>query len=115
MNTFSNRVDAERRVLRVVNASGVAGHELHGLSRPAIRKWRQYLQGEKVSEIEHCLLELSDACQRLSDRSHESLAELANPVDLTDLLEKLEQLVTRPSKDDRGLLQPAASEGGRST
>ena len=93
MNTFSNRVDAERRVLSLVNASGVSEHQLHGLSRPAIRNWRQTLLCERAAEIESCLLELSNACQRLSDRSHESLAELSDPVDLTGLLGRLEQLV----------------------
>jgi len=76
MNTFLNKVDAEREVLRVVNEVTSHQKQLAGLSGPAISNW------QIRNEIPHdhgcisLLLELADACQTLSDRSNENFLPL---------------------------------------
>src|SRR6266567_1968979 len=76
MNTFLNKVDAEREVLRVVNEVTPRQKQLAGLSAAAISNW------QIRNEIPHdhgcisLLTELADTCQTLSDRSNENFLPL---------------------------------------
>lgn len=75
-NTFFTKVDAERRVLKVVNSYTKGLRQLSGLSWPAIDVWSRQnglLDSDKVLGQ---LKSLSDLCQRLSDRSHETFQAL---------------------------------------
>lgn len=75
-NTFVNKVAAERAVLGIVNAHTQGPRQLTGLSWVAIDAW-QRSTGPIVDEkliIE--LKKISDLCQSLSDRSHETFTKL---------------------------------------
>jgi hypothetical protein len=72
INSFLNKVSAERRVLAVVNAKTSGGHQLAGLSSAAIDLWRRKVGSEITADVAIPLIALADLCQLLSDRSHET-------------------------------------------
>jgi len=72
MNTFANKVAAERAVLRIVNRHTPGSRQLAGLSWVAIETWQQTIGLAASDPLVAELKELSDLCQRLSDRSHET-------------------------------------------
>lgn len=76
-NTFLNKVQAERRVLLSVNKYTIGAGQLTGLSSAAIEDWARRHR-LVVMQFEVCtrLQELSAICQTLSDRSHETFAEV---------------------------------------
>lgn len=84
-NSFLNKVEAERRVLSVVNARTHGSRQLTGLSSAAINLWRRKVGTELTAEVATPLVALADLCQLLSDRSHETF----QPID-TELSEKIE-------------------------
>jgi len=75
-NTFINKVMAERAVLRIVNVRTPGMRQLTGLSWTAIDAWQRSsgAVGDQVLVDE--LKAISDLCQCLSDRSHETFAPL---------------------------------------
>ena len=75
-NTFINKVAAERAVLRIVNAHTSGTRQLSGLSWTDIDRWHRSssFMGDQVLVDE--LRAISDLCQRLSDRSHETFSPL---------------------------------------
>ena len=77
-NSFLNKVSAERRVLSIVNARFRGSEQLPGLSGPAIDLWKRKIADRASDEVIEILLVLSELCQTLSDRSHESFKPL-NP------------------------------------
>lgn len=85
-NTFVNKVDAERRILRLVNSYTKGACQLSGLSWVAIGSWARQNGFLDSSELVERLRLLSDLCQRLSDRSHETF----QPIDEV-LLSGIEQ------------------------
>ncbi|WP_152615349.1 hypothetical protein [Janthinobacterium lividum] len=76
-NSFVNKVTAERAILKVVNSYTRRGKQLTGLSSIAIEAWQRFNFVPADSPIVVGLKELSDLCQCLSDRSHETF----NPMD----------------------------------
>jgi len=82
-NSFFNRVEAERAILAVVNRSFMSKAQLAGLSSGALENWRSRsgLEQETQQTLMAILRELGDACQRLSDRSHETFAPLEKEVE----------------------------------
>ena len=94
MNTFANKVAAERSVLRIVNRHSPGARQLAGLSWKAIETWQQTIGLSGSDPLVAELKALSDLCQRLSDRSHETFEKLdpmlAQTIDLrVNSLEKL--------------------------
>jgi hypothetical protein len=77
-NSFINRVEAERAVLAAVNKLFKGNRQLAGLSKAALEDWRgrNGLEHDTQLKVIVILRELGDACQRLSDRSHETFAEM---------------------------------------
>jgi hypothetical protein len=76
LNTFLNKVDAEREVLRVVNETTPRKKQLAGLSATAIATWQTRNGIPTQHECVSLLLELADSCQSLSDRSNENFLPL---------------------------------------
>ena len=72
MNTFVNKVAAERAVLGVVNSRMPRNRELAGLSWASIESWQGALGYPAADPVVQELKQVSDLCQRLSDRSHET-------------------------------------------
>jgi hypothetical protein len=75
-NTFLNKVQAERRVLGVVNAHTRHALQLAGLSAAAIDDWQRRQGMVDMTAVVTTLRELAAACQALSDRSHETFHPL---------------------------------------
>ncbi|MEW6422715.1 MAG: hypothetical protein AB1511_13465 [Deinococcota bacterium] len=88
-NSFLNKVSAERRVLSVVNTRTPGRRQLTGLSSAAIDLWRRKVGSEITADVVAPLIELSDLCQLLSDRSHETF----QPIDIS-LSDKIETHVS---------------------
>lgn len=78
-NTFINKVDAERSVLKLVNRWTPGPQQLAGLTATAINDWQRRLGADALDEVSSELKAVGDICQRLSDRSHETFEPL-NPV-----------------------------------
>jgi len=85
-NTFQSKVTAERAVLKVVNTYTSGGKQLGGLSLVAIDAWQRTSGAIGTSDVVRDLKEISDLCQRLSDRSHETFESLddslAEPIEV---------------------------------
>ncbi|WDG75469.1 hypothetical protein [Pseudomonas chlororaphis] len=75
-NTFINKVSVEREVLRSVNFYTRGARQLAGLSWSAIDAWQRAVSMPGIESLVRELKELSDLCQRLSDRSHETFEPL---------------------------------------
>lgn len=75
-NTFINKVAAERAVLLVVNAHSPGPRQLAGLSWVAIDSWQRNNRPIATQALVDELRAVSDLCQRLSDRSHETFDAL---------------------------------------
>lgn len=71
-NSFLNKVSAERNILAVVNARTSGRLQLTGLSKAAIKLWRNKVGNEVTKDVVEPLIALAELCQRLSDRSHET-------------------------------------------
>lgn len=94
-NTFISKVAAERAVLRAVNAHNSGAKQLAGLSWPAIDAWQRAVGITGSPPLIDELKTLSDLCQRLSDRSHETFQPLdsATAQAIISHLQSLEQLL----------------------
>lgn len=75
-NSFVNKVAAERAVLDVVNSYTSGTRQLTGLSWIAIDAWQKNIETMTDQKIVVELKEISDLCQSLSDRSHETFTKL---------------------------------------
>lgn len=74
-NTFINKVQAERRVLLIVNKYTPGVGQLTGLSSPAIEDWAgRHALVVAHREVATQLKKLAAVCQTLSDRSHETFS-----------------------------------------
>jgi hypothetical protein len=77
MNTFLNKVQAEREILRVVNSVTKGKRQLAGLSSGAIEQWKHQNAVAPDDALVPMLFELASHCQTLSDRSNENFSELS--------------------------------------
>lgn len=77
---FINKVNAERRILLVVNEFTQGSRQLAGLTRYAIKSWTIENGLNEKSEVTSILYSLGDLCHRLSDRSHESFESIDDSV-----------------------------------
>lgn len=98
-NTFLNKVAAERAVLSVVNAYTSGASQLAGLSWAAIDAWQRTIGTAGSQPLVDELKTLSDLCQRLSDRSHETFHPLDPAVAqlIDSRMQLLEQLLSATS------------------
>lgn len=98
--SFFNRVDAERSVLAVVNGLFRGQAQLTGLSDAALQDWQKRNEIESASkrDILNILINLGDACQRLSDRSRETFEPLELKIEAQIFygLEALKAIVITP-------------------
>lgn len=85
-NTFLNKVEAERKVLSIVNKYTNRKFQLAGLSSAAIEEWERRLSITPRDCVKK-IRELALICQSLSDRSHETFL----PID-ADISSQLESM-----------------------
>lgn len=73
---FKDRVDLERKVLRLVNSSRISPLELTGLSTPALDKWTETIFSQPelkhvATGIKSLMLEISERLRLNSDKSRD--------------------------------------------
>jgi hypothetical protein len=90
-NTFIRKVQAERRILAVINALTPGPRQLTGLSSAAIESWRRKAGIDGAGRLADRLLEIGGLCQCLSDRSNESFQSL-DPMLVAQINQKLREL-----------------------
>ncbi|MCO5095663.1 MAG: hypothetical protein M9960_10790 [Xanthomonadaceae bacterium] len=96
-NTFLNRVSAERKVLKAVNALFSGNQQLAGLSQAALFRWESAVGHSRVADVLPLLTALAEQCQRLSDRSNETFMPLERDQAIK-ISEQLEVLTLELSK-----------------
>ena len=75
MSEFSNRIRAQRELLRIVNSKIASEEELFGLSEPAIDRWLSVCNIKNSSKIEELLKTASGKLYFLANKSQEQLTE----------------------------------------
>ena len=93
MNTFLNKVQAERRVLSAVNRYTPGKRQLRGLSFNAIANWASANNVVPGSQVIETLTGLGDLCSSLSDRSNESFNKI--PVERIKQIEEQLQVLDK--------------------
>lgn len=76
MNSFASKVAAERAILQIVNQRTPGARQLAGMSWKAIDAWQRVVGLTAKDPLVEELKALSDMCQRLSDRSHETFQNI---------------------------------------
>ena len=75
MDEFNNRMDAQRKVLEVVNQKGANKEELCGLSKKAIERWIVANRLSPKDEISKILFKISEKLFFISHKSQEKNSE----------------------------------------
>lgn len=93
MDQFNNRMDAQRRVLRVVNTAQRWQEELCGLSAKAIERWIRVNQIPADGRASGLVVAISELLFFLATKSQDQLSKeyttlFADVESLTDNLEK---------------------------
>lgn len=99
MSEFSNRIDAQRRILRLVNSSRDSQEELFGLSSGALRRWA-LVNG--VDQHNPLLVLLKQAAAKLfflSNKSQEQITDEYQSVsdEVAMLTEKIQEAASKAS------------------
>jgi hypothetical protein len=92
MNTFLNKVQAERRVLSTINSYTPGKLQLRGLSSNAITNWASANNIGFESHLIATITGLGDLCGSLSDRSNESFNRI--PIERISRIEEQLQVLT---------------------
>ncbi len=93
MDQFNSRMEAQRKVIKVVNSSQQWQEELCGLSAKAINRWIYINQIPRGGEIPKLLVRISELLFFLATKSQDQLSDeyrsyLADVLVLTASLEK---------------------------
>lgn len=75
MSEFSNRIKAQRELLRIVNSKLETSEELYGLSEPAIDRWLSVSRISQSSNIANLLKRASGKLYFLANKSQEQITE----------------------------------------
>lgn len=75
MDEFNNRIDAQRKILEVVNGSRLQKEELFSLSAKAIERWISVNQIDPSSRLVELLLTASKKLFFLANKSQEQITE----------------------------------------
>lgn len=73
MNDFINRVDAQRKVLALINARQWKHEELFGLSEGALRRWELVNGLDPSTDLSVSLRNVSVSLQSLANKSQEQI------------------------------------------
>ena len=74
MNEFYNRISIQRKVIKMINSSGVFRSPLNGLTKDSIELW---IRLNKVNEIKliNIVYEISSKMLLLANKSQEQITE----------------------------------------
>ena len=91
MSEFNNRIDAQRRILRIVNSSGNLREELFGLSSGALDRWAR---ANDVGQHDPLLELLNQAASKLFFLSNKSQEQITDEyqslsVEVAELTERI--------------------------
>nr|WP_321255913.1 hypothetical protein [uncultured Pseudodesulfovibrio sp.] len=75
MSEFSNRIKAQRELLRIVNTKMTSEEELYGLSESAIDRWISAYRLPKESKISKLLKAASGQLYFLANKSQEQITD----------------------------------------
>ncbi|PZV27695.1 MAG: hypothetical protein DCF12_03115 [Snowella sp.] len=75
MSEFNNRMDAQRKVLEVVNRQRIYKKELCGLSQKAIERWSNENRIDPDEKIVKTLIQISQKLFFLANKSQEQITE----------------------------------------
>ena len=75
MSEFNNRIDAQRRILRIVNSSQRQREELFGLSAGALERWSRRNAIQPGDKLLGLLNEAAGKLFFLSNKSQEQITE----------------------------------------
>lgn len=95
MDEFNNRMEAQRRILRIVNGKSHWREELCGLSLSAIERWARVNKCEIDGELTMLLKEISKILLFLATKSQEQISEEYRTLsfDVQRLTDDLRELV----------------------
>lgn len=74
MTEFSNRIDAQRSVLKIVNDSVKTNEQLFSLSSKAIQRWGNINKINPNSELISLIIKISDKLFFLANKSQEQIS-----------------------------------------
>lgn len=74
MNEFNNRLDAQRRALKIINSHNFS-EPLFGLSAGAIERWMEVNEISKNTELTQTVKYLADKLFFLSNKSQEQITD----------------------------------------
>lgn len=93
MNEFNNRIDMQRRVIKIVNSCNFK-HQISGLSRNSIERWvnENNILDEKKSNI---LKEISSKLFFLGTKSQEQITDdyKNKSIEVSELISELENVI----------------------
>jgi hypothetical protein len=93
MNEFNNRIDIQRRVIKIVNSSNLK-HQISGLSRNSIERWvkENNIVDEEKSKI---LKDISSKLFFLGTKSQEQITEdyKNKSIEVSNLIDELEKAI----------------------
>ncbi|MEA9414298.1 hypothetical protein [Flavobacterium sp. PL02] len=75
MSDFLNRIDIQRRAIKIVNSNNSFRFHLAGLSINAVEKWREQNDISIEHDIMKMLLKISSKIFFLSNKSQEQITE----------------------------------------
>ena len=75
MSEFTNRIKAQRELLRIVNSKIASDEELFGLSEPAINRWLSVCNIKNSAKIAELLISASGKLYFLANKSQEQVTE----------------------------------------
>lgn len=75
MKEFSNRIEAQREILHLVNAECAPVEELYGLSRKAITRWALANRMSQGSKIVRLVEELAGDLFFLANKSQQQISD----------------------------------------
>ena len=75
MSEFNNRIDAQRRILRIVNEAPQIHEELFGLSSGALERWARVNGLDNQSELLLLLRQAAAKLFFLSNKSQEQITD----------------------------------------
>lgn len=91
MSEFNNRIDAQRRILRLVNSSQGVQEELFGLSSGALERWARVNGFDEHDPLPALLKQAAAKLFFLSNKSQEQITEEYQSLsaDVTSLTEQI--------------------------
>lgn len=99
MSEFNNRIDAQRRILQIVNGSRNRREELFGLSSGALERWARANDVDQHDPLLEMLNQAASKLFFLSNKSQEQITDeyLSLSAEVAVLTEKIQAAASNAS------------------